>query len=109
MDVTKIILSEKEMPTYWYNILPDLPKPLPPERNPVTKEPTRLPPPLFPEAINDQEFSKERYIEIPEEVQAVYKLWRPTPMYRAYRLEKELDTPARIYYKYEGGQPSREP
>jgi len=106
MERTKFILGEKDMPTSWYNILPDLPEPLPPERHPATKEPTRLPPPLFPEAINDQEFSKERYIEIPEEVQAVYRLWRPTPLYRARRLEKALDTPAKIFYKYEGTSPA---
>jgi len=106
MERTKFILDEKEMPTSWYNVLPDLPKPLPPELHPGTKEPSRLPPPLFPEAINDQEFSKERYIEIPEEVQAVYRLWRPTPLYRAYRLEKALDTPAKIFYKYEGTSPA---
>jgi tryptophan synthase beta chain len=102
---TKIILSEKQIPTKWYNILPDLPEPLPPERHPGTKEPTRLPPPLFAEAINDQEYSTERYIEIPEEVQQAYKIWRPTNIHRAYNLEKYLDTPAKIYYKYEGTSP----
>jgi len=99
---TKFILDEEEMPTSWYNILPDLPKPLPPELHPGTKEPTRLPPPLFPEAINEQEFSTERYIEIPEEVQEIYRTWRPTTLHRAHRLEKALDTPAKIFYKYEG-------
>jgi len=102
---TKITISEKEMPTKWYNILPDLPEPLPPERHPGTKEPTRLPPPLFAEAINDQECSTERYIEIPEEVQQAYRIWRPTNIHRAYNLEKYLDTPAKIYYKYEGTSP----
>jgi len=102
LEKTKFILDEKDMPTKWYNILPDLPEPLPPELHPGTKEPTRLPPPLFPEAINEQEFSPERYIEIPEEVQAIYKTWRPTILHRAYRLEKTLDTPAKIFYKYEG-------
>ncbi len=102
MERTKFILDEKDMPTKWYNVLPDLPEPLPPELHPGTKEPTRLPPPLFPEAINDQEFSPERYIEIPEEVQAVYRTWRPTVLHRALRLEKALDTPAKIFYKYEG-------
>ena len=105
MERTKFILDEKDMPTSWYNIQADLPEPLPPERHPATKEPTRLPPPLFPEAINDQEFSKERWIEIPEEVQAIYRLWRPTPLIRAHRLEKALDTPAKIFYKYEGTSP----
>ena len=99
---TKFILTEKEMPTAWYNIQADLPVPLPPLVHPGTKEPTRLPPPLFPEALNEQEFSKERYIEIPEEILQVYRTWRPTPLVRAYRLEKALDTPAKIFYKYEG-------
>jgi tryptophan synthase beta chain len=99
---TKVVLTEKEMPTQWYNIQADLPKPLPPLRHPVTKEPTRLPPPLFPEALNEQEFSQERWIDIPEELQAIYRTWRPTALHRAYRLEKELDTPARIFFKYEG-------
>jgi len=102
MKQTKIILSEKEMPTSWYNILPDLPKPLPPLLHPGTKEPTILPPPLFASALRDQEFSQERYIEIPEEVQDIYRTWRPTALHRAYRLEKALDTPAKIFFKYEG-------
>lgn len=101
----KILLGEEEIPTYWYNVLADLPFELPPLLHPVTGEPTRLPPPLFPEALNEQEFSKERYIEIPEEVREVYKLWRPTPLYRARRWEKALDTPAKIYYKWEGVSP----
>jgi len=102
MERTKFILDENEMPTSWYNIQADLPEPLPPLRHPGTKEPTRLPPPLFAEALNEQEFSKERWIEIPEEVQAVYRTWRPTVLHRAHRLEKFLDTPAKIFYKYEG-------
>ena len=100
--LTKIILQEKDMPTSWYNILPDLPKPLPPLLHPATHEPTILPPPLFPASLNEQEFSKERQIEIPEEIQDIYKMYRPTPLQRAYRLEKALGTPARIFYKYEG-------
>ena len=103
---TKIILTEKEMPTAWYNIQADLPEPMPPLLHPGTKEPTRLPPPLFADELNTQEFSTERYIDIPEEVQEIYKLWRPTPLYRAFRLEKALDTPANIYYKYEGVSPA---
>jgi tryptophan synthase beta chain len=95
-------LDQKDMPTRWYNIQADLPEPLPPMLHPGTKEPTRLPPPLFPEAINEQEFSKERYIEIPEEVLEVYRTYRPTVLHRARRLEKALDTPAKIFYKYEG-------
>jgi len=90
------------MPTHWYNIQADLPEPLPPLLHPGTKEPTRLPPPLFAEALNEQEFSKERWIEIPEEVQEIYRTWRPTVLHRALRLEKFLDTPAKIFYKYEG-------
>ena len=87
---TKIILSEKEIPTSWYNIQADLPEPLPPLRHPGTKEPTRLPPPLFAGALDEQEFSTERYIDIPDEVLEIYKLWRPTPLFRAHRLEKAL-------------------
>ncbi len=106
MPVTKIILSENEMPTSWYNVLPDLPEPLPPLLHPATKEPTILPPPLFPRSLDQQESSQERYIEIPEEVQDIYKMWRPTYLHRAYRLEKALDTPAKIFYKYEGTSPA---
>jgi tryptophan synthase beta chain len=103
---TKIILTEKEMPTTWYNILPDLPKPLPPLLHPGTGQPTPLPPPLFSKGMQEQEFSKEHNIEIPDEVLDIYKLWRPTPVIRAYRLEKALDTPAKIFYKYEGVSPA---
>jgi len=102
MERTKFILDEEDMPTSWYNIQADLPEPLPPLLHPGTKEPTILPPPLFVEALNEQEFSKERYIEIPEEVQEIYHTWRPTVLHRAHRLEKALDTPAKIFYKYEG-------
>ena len=102
MERTKFILDEKEMPTSWYNIQADLPEPLPPLLHPGTKEPTILPPPLFANALNEQEFSKERWIEIPEEVQTIYRTWRPTILHRAHRLEKALDTPAKIFYKYEG-------
>jgi tryptophan synthase beta chain len=103
---TKITLTEKEMPTTWYNILPDLPKPLPPLLHPGTGQPTPLPPPLFSKGMQEQEFSKERNIEIPDEVLDIYKMWRPTPIIRAYRLEKALDTPAKIFYKYEGVSPA---
>ena len=102
MERTMYFLDPKDMPTHWYNIQADLPEPLPPLRHPGTKEPTRLPPPLFCEALNEQEFSQERWIEIPEEVQEIYRTWRPTVLHRAYRLEKALDTPAKIFYKYEG-------
>lgn len=103
---TKIILTEEEMPTTWYNILPDLPKPLPPLLHPGTGQPTPLPPPLFSKGMQEQEFSTESNIEIPDEVLDIYKLWRPTPVIRAYRLEKALDTPAKIFYKYEGVSPA---
>ncbi|MBT7081789.1 MAG: TrpB-like pyridoxal-phosphate dependent enzyme, partial [Chloroflexi bacterium] len=105
---TKITLSEKEMPTKWYNILPDLPEPLPAVLHPGTGNPVSPDDlaPLFPMALIMQEFSPESYIEIPEEVQQIYKMWRPAPLIRAYRLEKALGTPAHIYYKYEGVSPA---
>ncbi len=108
MERTKFILSEKEMPTSWYNVLPDLPEPLPPVLHPATGKPVTPDDlkPLFPMALIMQEFAPDRYIEIPEEVQEIYKLWRPTNLFRAYRLEKALGTPAKIYYKYEGTSPA---
>ncbi len=107
-DLTKILLDESEMPTSWYNIVPDLPSPPPPALHPGTREPAGPDDfaPLFPMALIMQEVSQDSYIEIPEEVQEVYKLWRPSPLFRARRLEKALDTPARIYYKYEGVSPA---
>jgi tryptophan synthase beta chain len=105
MELTKILLNENEIPTSWYNVQADLPKPLPPILHPGTKEPTILPPPLFSSALNEQEFSKERFIAIPEEILDYYRLYRPTPLYRAHHLEKMLGTPAHIYYKYEGASP----
>ncbi len=106
--MTKYVLNEKDMPTSWCNILPDLPEPLPPVLHPGTKKPVTPNDlaPLFPMALIMQEFSPEHYVEIPEEVQQVYRIWRPTNLYRAYRLEKALDTPARIFYKYEGTSPA---
>jgi tryptophan synthase beta chain len=104
--LTKYILPEKDMPTSWYNILPDLPEPMPPMLHPQTHEPTILPPPLFPATLNDQEFSKQHTVEIPDEVLDVYKMYRPTPLIRAYRLEQALGTPAQIFYKYEGVSPA---
>lgn len=104
----KIVLSEAEIPTRWYNIVADMPnKPLPP-LHPATREPIgpEALAPLFPPALIEQEVSQERWIDIPDEVRDVYKLWRPTPMVRATGLEKALDTPAKIYFKYEGGSPS---
>ena len=107
MEQTKFVLDEKDMPEAWYNIQADLPEPLPPVLHPATGKPITPDDlkPLFPMALIEQEVSKERYIEIPEEVREIYRLWRPTTLYRAYRLEKALKTPARIYYKYEGTSP----
>lgn len=104
---TKYLLDESEMPTRWYNIVPDLPEPPPPPLHPGTWQPVGPDDlaPLFPQELIAQEVSGERYIDIPEEVQEVYRLWRPSPLYRARRLERALDTPARIYYKYEGVSP----
>lgn len=108
MKTRKITLSEKEIPSQWYNIVADMPnKPLPP-LHPGTKEPIgpEALAPLFPMELIMQEVSAEKWIDIPEEVRDVYAMWRPTPVFRAYGLEKALDTPAKIYYKYEGGSPS---
>lgn len=100
-------LGQSDIPKCWYNILADLPEPLPPPLHPATKQP--VPPEaltaIFPENLVQQEMSPERWIEIPEPVREIYSLWRPTPLLRAVRLEKALDTPAHIYYKYEGGSP----
>jgi tryptophan synthase beta chain len=108
MENVKYLLSEDQMPTAWYNIQADLPTPPPPPLHPGTGQPIGPADlaPLFPMALIMQEVSAERSIEIPEEVQAIYRQWRPTPLYRARRLEKALDTPAKIYYKYEGVSPA---
>jgi tryptophan synthase beta chain len=104
---TKYLLSEEEMPRAWYNILADLPHPPAPVLHPGTKQPVTPDDlaPLFPMALIMQEVSTERYIEIPEPIRQIYMQWRPSPLFRARRLEKALDTPARIYYKYEGVSP----
>ncbi|MGV9296326.1 MULTISPECIES: TrpB-like pyridoxal phosphate-dependent enzyme [Amycolatopsis] len=104
---TKYILDEADLPAQWYNVVPDLPEPPPPPLHPGTREPVGPADlaPLFPQALIEQEVTTERYIDIPEEVRDVYRLWRPSPLYRARRLEKALGTPARIYYKYEGVSP----
>jgi len=96
------------MPTQWYNIVPDLPSPPPPALHPGTHEPAGPADfePLFPMALIMQEVSMDQYIDIPAEVLDVYRMWRPSPLYRAHGLEKALDTPARIYYKYEGVSPA---
>jgi tryptophan synthase beta chain len=108
MDTIKYLLAEDRIPRAWYNIQADLPKPAPPVLHPGTGQPVGPDDlaPLFPMALILQEVSTERYIEIPEEVRSIYQQWRPSPLFRARRLEKALDTPARIYYKYEGGSPA---
>lgn len=107
-DYSKILLDESEMPTQWYNIIPDLPTPPPPPLHPGTHEPIGPDDlaPLFPMALIMQEVSTDSYIDIPGGVLDVYKLWRPSPLFRARRLEQLLDTPARVYYKYEGVSPA---
>ena len=104
----KFHLSEKEIPKNWYNIQADLPRPLLPPLHPATKQPVGPQDlsALFPMELIKQEVSQERYIAIPEPVREMYKLWRPTPLFRAHRFEKFLDTPAKIFYKYEGGSPA---
>ncbi|MBE7549498.1 MAG: TrpB-like pyridoxal phosphate-dependent enzyme [Anaerolineales bacterium] len=108
MDTVKYLLSEDRMPRAWYNIQADLHQPAPPVLHPGTGQPVGPDDlaPLFPMALILQEVSTEQYIEIPEEVRSIYRQWRPSPLYRARRLEKALDTPARIYYKYEGVSPA---
>lgn len=107
MERTKFILDENEMPTSWYNIQADLPEPLPPVLHPATGKPVTADDlkAIFPMELIKQEVSLERWIEIPDEVQEIYRVWRPTTLFRAHRLEKALDTPAKIFYKYEGMSP----
>lgn len=107
-DATKYVLAERDIPTAWYNIQADLPEPLPAVLHPATHRPI-VPEdlaPLFPDALIEQEVTTRREVDIPGEVLDIYRLWRPTPLYRARRLEKALGTPARLYYNYEGGSPS---
>ncbi|GAA1771850.1 TrpB-like pyridoxal phosphate-dependent enzyme [Luedemannella helvata] len=105
---TKILLTEAEMPRQWYNLLADLPTPPPPVLHPGTLQPVGPDDlsPLFPMALILQEVATDRYVDIPEEVLDVYRLWRPSPLFRAHRLEKALGTPAKIFYKYEGVSPA---
>jgi len=107
MDDKKILLSEKDMPQKWYNVLPDLPEELPPPINPATGKPVTPEDllPIFPRGLIEQEMSPERWIEIPDDVLRAYSLWRPTPLVRAKALEEYLGTPARIYYKNESVSP----
>jgi tryptophan synthase beta chain len=104
----KYLLQEADMPRSWYNVIADLPSPPPPPLHPGTLQPVGPDDlaPLFPAALIGQEVTTDRYVPIPEDVLDVYRLWRPTPLFRARRLEKDLGTPARIYYKYEGGSPA---
>src|SRR3954467_3929115 len=105
---SKFLLADSQIPSAWVNVLPLLPEPLAPPLHPQTQAP--LGPedllPLFPMEVIEQEFSPRPYIDIPGEVLDIYRLWRATPLYRARRLEKALDTPAHIYYKYEGTSPA---
>ncbi len=104
----RFTLPDNELPTHYYNIAADLPEPLPPPLHPGTKEPIgpEMLAPLFPMELIKQEVSAERFIEIPEPVRDVYRIYRPSPLIRALGLERALDTPARIYYKYEGVSPA---
>jgi tryptophan synthase beta chain len=108
MEVKKVFLPESELPRQWYNILADMPTPMEPPLHPGTGQPVGPDDlaPIFPMNLIEQEVSQERYIDIPEEVLEKYLLWRPTPLYRAYNLEKYLETPAKIYFKNEGVSPA---
>jgi tryptophan synthase beta chain len=108
MSRTKILLKESEMPKKWYNIMADMPNLPKPPLSPSTKQPITPEElaPIFPESLIEQEMSTQRWIEIPEEVLEIYSLWRPSPLYRAHRLEAALKTPAKIYYKNEGVSPA---
>src|SRR4249919_4088260 len=108
MEQTKFLLAESELPRRWYNIRADMPSPLQPVLHPGTGQPVGPDDlaPLFPMEVILQEVSTEERIAIPDEVRAVYRQWRPTPLFRARRLEQALDTPARIFYKYEGVSPT---
>lgn len=107
-DSVKFLLPEEKMPKAWYNLAADLPTPLAPPLHPGTMQPVGPADlePIFPRAVIEQEMTTERWVDIPEPVREVYRLWRPAPMIRARRLEKALDTPARIYFKYEGVSPA---
>lgn len=107
MEVRKVLLNEEDMPKYWYNILPDMPKGMNPPLHPQTLKPLKAEDlAIFPKHIIEQEFSSKSEIEIPEEIRRIYAIWRPTPLVRAYNLEKALGTPARIYYKNESVSPA---
>jgi len=105
---TKFLLNEDQIPTHWYNVIPDLPGPMAPVIHPGTKKPVTPDDllPIFPMGLIEQEVSRERWIKIPDEVREIYRIWRPSPLFRAHRLEKAVRTRARIYYKYEGVSPA---
>jgi len=105
---TKYLLGEDQIPTHWYNVIPDLPGPMNPVLHPATGKPVTPDDllPLFPMGLIEQEVSQERWVKIPDEVREINRLWRPSPLFRAHRLERALGTPARIYYKYEGVSPA---
>jgi len=107
VSLTKILLDESEIPTHWYNVVADMPNPPPPplgpDGRPIGPEALAA---IFPEALIEQEMSAERWIPIPEPVREIYRLWRPSPLYRAHRLEEALGTPAKIFYKHEGVSPA---
>ena len=107
MESLRFVLPQSEIPTHWYNVVADMPNaplpPLGPDGNPATPEQMSA---IFPMAILEQEMSAERWIPIPQEVREIYRLWRPSPLVRAARLEAMLGTPARIYYKNEGVSPA---
>lgn len=105
---TKIFLNDSQIPRRWYNVIPDMPGEMAPVIHPQTGKPACPEDlsPIFPRALIEQEVSRERWIDIPEEVLKAYQLWRPSPLYRAHRLEAALKTPAKIYYKYEGVSPA---
>jgi tryptophan synthase beta chain len=107
-DTVKYLLDENQLPRCWYNLAADLPRPLPPVLHPATQQPITPDDlmPLFPLSLIEQEMATERDIEIPRPVRDIYRQWRPSPLYRARRLEQALQTPARIYYKYEGVSPA---
>src|SRR5262249_18814761 len=107
-DQGKFVLDETQFPRAWYTLRADRPRPLPPVLHPGPKQ--RVGPadlePLFPMALILQEVTAERYIDIPEPIRDIYRMWRPSPLMRAHRLEQKLGTPAKVYYKYEGGSPA---
>jgi tryptophan synthase beta chain len=107
-DATKFVLTEKDLPPYWMNVLPLVKEPMDPPLHPATRQPIGPDDlaPIFPMALIEQEMSMQKEIDIPGEVLDIYRLWRPTPLFRARRLEQALDTPAHIYYKYEGVSPA---